>query len=317
MRHRVLHGDGATTSEFILGTWGLSGSGYGAVAEDALIQTVEHAVSAGVTLVDAATHYANGGIFEQLREPLERFPQLGLMARVGVEWRDGRPVKSLATSRVTTAIEAVATGSGRARIDVCMLHAPTSLDFQSGGAVDAMRDAVRRGLVRTWGASVTGVSEAHAAIDAGALTVAFPFHAFHQPIYRSIAARARGRGVRLIAHSVLAYGVLAGRFAPGHAFADDDHRAERWAPHEFAARLDHLDVLRRLVRGEVHGLRSAALRYALHQDAITAVIVGPRSPDQLDEMVRDIARIEGSALPVEDVLAFEAIAKARGLIDNA
>jgi aryl-alcohol dehydrogenase-like predicted oxidoreductase len=316
MRHRVLHGDGATTSELILGTWGLSGSGYGPVDAGALVETIERAVDAGITLIDGAPHYAEGQLFRQLRDPLARFPQLGLMARVGVEWHDGRLVKSLRAERITAAVDAIIMASGRARLDVCMLHAPTVDDFR-GGAVDALREGIRRGVVRTWGASVTGVSEAHAAIDAGALTIAIPFHAFHQPIYRSIAARARGRGVRVLAHSVLAYGLLAGRWAPDHRFGDDDHRAERWASHEFAARLEHLEVLRRLVRGDVHGLRSAALRYVLQQDAISAAIIGPRSPAQLDELVRDVAHIDGSALPVEDVLAFEALSKARGLMDTA
>jgi aryl-alcohol dehydrogenase-like predicted oxidoreductase len=315
MRHRVLHGDGSTTSELVLGTWGLSGSGYGPVPEGLLDAVFDRAVGLGVTLVDGAEHYAGGRLFTELRGALARHPQLGLMARVGVEDQGGRLVRSLAPERVGAAIRRVVEASGRARIDVCMLHAPSVAELGPGGAVEALRDGVRAGLVRTWGASVTGVAEAHAAIDAGALAVAVPFNALFQPIYRSIAARARGRGVRVFAHSVLAYGLLAGRWAPEHRFPEGDHRAERWAPHELAARLEHLEVLRRLVRSEVHGLRSAALRYVLNQDGITAAIVGPRSVAQLDELARDVAHIEGAALPIEDVVAYEALARARGLLD--
>jgi aryl-alcohol dehydrogenase-like predicted oxidoreductase len=315
MRHRVLHGDGSTTSELVLGTWGLSGSGYGPVHEGTLDAVVDRSVALGVTLVDGAEHYGAGGLFRALSGALARHPQLGLMARIGVEERDGRLVRTLEPARVTESIRRVVDQTGRARIDLCMMHAPSTSDLSGGGAVEAIREGVRGGLVRTWGASVTGVAEAHAAIDAGALAVALPFNAFFQPIYRSIAARARGRGVRLFAHSVLAYGLLAGRWAPDHRFEDGDHRAERWAPHEFAARLEHLEVLRRLVRGEVHGLRSAALRYVLNQEGITAAIVGPRSVHQLEELARDVAHIEGAALPIEDVVAFEALARARGLLD--
>jgi aryl-alcohol dehydrogenase-like predicted oxidoreductase len=316
MRHRVLHGDGSTTSELVLGTWGLSGTGYGPVPEGTLDAAIDRAVALGVTLVDGAEHYAGGGLFRALSGALARHPQLGLMARIGV--RDdgaGRRVRSLEPSRVSESLRRIVEESGRPRIDLCMLHTPSVAELAPGGAVEAIRDGVRAGLVRTWGASVSGVSEAHAAIDAGALALALPFNAFFQPIYRAIAARARGRGVRLFAHSVLAYGLLAGRWAPGHTFEEGDHRAERWAPHELAARLEHLEVLRRLVRGEVHGLRSAALRYVLNQDGITAAIVGPRSVAQLDELARDIAHIEGAALPIEDVVAFEALARARGLLD--
>jgi aryl-alcohol dehydrogenase-like predicted oxidoreductase len=315
MRHRVLHGDGATTSELVLGTWGLSGTAYGPVSEGTLDAVVDRAVALGVTLVDGAEHYGEGTLFRALSGPLARHPQLGLMARVGVLAKDGRLVRSLEPARVAESIRRVVEQSGRARIDLCMLHTPSPSELAAGGAVEAIREGVRAGLVRTWGASVSGVAEAHAAIDAGALAIALPFNAFFQPIYRSIAARARGRGVRLFAHSVLAYGLLAGRWAPGHRFEEGDHRAERWAPHELAARLEHLEVLRRLVRGEVHGLRSAALRYVLNQEEITAAVVGPRSVAQLEELTRDVAHIEGAALPIEDVVAFEALARARGLLD--
>ncbi len=313
MRHRVLHGDGATTSELVLGTWGLAGLGYGAVDEGTLEAVVSRAAEHGVTLVDTAEHY--GSVLVQLAPLLAKLPQVGLMVRVGVRLVDGRLVRNLARERVSDGVRTTVAASGRPRLDVALLHTPTPEELREGGCVEAMRECVRAGLVRTWGASVTGVPEAHAAIDAGALVVALPFHAFHQPVFRAIASRARGRGVRVIAHSVLAYGLLAGRWSPGHRFADDDHRAERWTPAELTTRIEHLELLKRLVRGEVHGLRSAALRYVLDQDGITAAIVGPRSVAQLDELVRDIAQIEGAALPVEDVVAFEALARARGLID--
>ena len=315
MRHRVLHSDGSTTSELVLGTWGLSSSAYGPTQKDALAKTVERAVELGVTLVDGAFFYADGQLFSSLRPSLDRFPQLGIMARVGVVAHGGQLIRSFACDRITANVEAILSASGRARLDVCMLHAPSIDDLREGFGIDALRQLVHRGLVRTWGVAVTGVPEAHEAIDTEAPALALPFNAFHQPIYRSIAARARGRGVRVFAHSVLAYGLLAGRWAPGHTFSEDDHRSRRWAPHELAARLDHLAVLRHLVRGSVHSLRAAALRYALQQDAMTALIVGPRSPEQLEDLCRDIERPDGTPLPTEDVVAFEAVARARGLYD--
>jgi aryl-alcohol dehydrogenase-like predicted oxidoreductase len=313
MRHRVLHGDGATTSELVLGTWGLAGFGYGNVEPGVFEAVVERAATQGITLVDTAEHY--GDALTRLRPLLASLPQLGLMVRVGVRLVDGRLVRSLDRERVSQGLRSAVAATGRARIDVALLHTPTAEELRDGGCVEALREGVRAGLVRTWGASVTGVPEAHAAIDAGALVLALPFHAFHQPVFRAIASRARGRGVRVMAHSVLAYGLLAGRWAPDHRFAEDDHRADRWAPAELRARVEQLEILKRLVRGEVHGLRSAALRYVLDQEGITAAIVGPRSVAQLDELVRDTAHIEGAALPVEDVVAFEALARARGLID--
>jgi aryl-alcohol dehydrogenase-like predicted oxidoreductase len=313
MRHRVLHGDGATTSELVLGTWGLGGLGYGAVEAGVFEAVFERAAEQGFTLVDTAEHYDQA--LASLRPLLGRFPQVGLMVRVGVRAVEGRLVRSLDRARIAESLTSVVARTGRARIDVALLHTPTVDELREGGAVEALRDGIRAGLVRTWGASVTGVPEAHAAIDAGALVLALPFHAFHQPIFRAIASRARGRGVRVVAHSVLAYGLLAGRWAPDHRFAEDDHRAERWAPAELLARVEQLEILKRLVRGEVHGLRSAALRYVLDREGITAAIVGPRSVAQLDELVRDIAHIEGAALPIEDVVAFEALARARGLLD--
>src|SRR5690606_20381397 len=73
-------------------------------------------------------------------------------------------------------------------------------------------------------------------------------------------------------------------------FRPPDHRAERWTAEELKRRVRHLDALRPMIGGEVMTLRSAALRFALNQELVGGVILGPRNSVQLDQLVREAGK---------------------------
>jgi aryl-alcohol dehydrogenase-like predicted oxidoreductase len=146
------------------------------------------------------------------------------------------------------------------------------------------------GTIRTWGASVGDANTGKLAIEQGAQVLELAYSAFHQQDLAGVLALAREKQIGLLGRSVLAHGLLCGQWPTTKQFPTGDHRRDRWTSDDFAQRISQLSALRPSVWGEVTSLRAAALRYALAQAALSAVVIGPRNAVQLDQLVRDAGK---------------------------
>jgi len=86
---------------------------------------------------------------------------------------------------------------------------------------------------------------------------------------------------------VLGYGLLAGMWAKDRVFGEGDHRNDRWTRMELEHRVEQLDAVRFLVKGDVHTLRAAAVRFALANHLVSAAVLGARTVEQLEQLVRE------------------------------
>src|SRR5688500_8399106 len=71
MKVRPLGKTGLAVSELALGTWGLSGDGYGAVADAEVGRVIERAMTLGMTLFDTADVYGRGDMERRLGNLLD------------------------------------------------------------------------------------------------------------------------------------------------------------------------------------------------------------------------------------------------------
>src|SRR5260221_2937689 len=85
MRLRPLGKTGLSVSELSLGTWGLSGDGYGPVPEDEQERVIERAATLGITLFETADAYAEGGMEKRLGERLASFEGAHIVTKVGTD----------------------------------------------------------------------------------------------------------------------------------------------------------------------------------------------------------------------------------------
>jgi aryl-alcohol dehydrogenase-like predicted oxidoreductase len=70
-------------------------------------------------------------------------------------------------------------------------------------------------------------------------------------------------------------------------FPSFDHRAERWNSDELRSRITQLNAVRTLLSSALPSLRAIALRFALSNQRLSAVVLGPRNILQLDQLVRE------------------------------
>jgi aryl-alcohol dehydrogenase-like predicted oxidoreductase len=93
--------------------------------------------------------------------------------------------------------------------------------------------------------------------------------------------------VGLLARSLLGHGLFAGMWSKEKEFPEGDVRRDRWTKLELARRIDQLNAIRYLVKGDVHTMRGAAVRFGLAEPNVSSAILGPHSVKQLDELVRE------------------------------
>jgi aryl-alcohol dehydrogenase-like predicted oxidoreductase len=285
MRLRALGKALPNVSELSLGTWGLSGDGYGPVPEAEQDKVIDRAVALGVTLFETADVYANGAMETKLGQ---RLPKTVLVAtKLGTDRAAKPPQKRFTEAYVREAFEKSRERLAREVVDVVLLHNPVAATVKSGEATGVLADLKRRGLIGAWGVSAGSVEVARAALDAGAEVLSLTYHVFSSGDVRGLHDDLTARGVGVLAHSVLSHGLLTGFWSLHKEFSLGDHRSERWTPEELRRRVQQLSAVRPLVAGDVHTMRAAAMRFALCCPDVCSLVLGPKNTVQLDQLIRE------------------------------
>lgn len=286
MRTRTLGKTEISVSELGLGTWGLSGNGYGPVPDTEARQVIERARLMGVTLFETADTYASGRMEKELGEVLKD-PKSTVVTKWGTDLVSSPSRKNFADSFLVKCAEASRTRLGDSLRVVALLHNPSLKALKNGTGIETMKRLVTEGTIAAWGISVSDELTAEEALKHEPQVLSLPYNILHVVPFRKAAPEVEKQGTGLLVHSVLFYGLLAGRWAPTKDFRSYDHRSERWAGGALRERVRQLDAVRPLVSGDVTTMRSAAVRFALESKLVSSAILGPRSSSQIDQLVRE------------------------------
>jgi aryl-alcohol dehydrogenase-like predicted oxidoreductase len=288
LRQRSFGAPPLFVSELALGTWGLSGEAYGPVTNEIADATITRAVELGVTLFDTSDAYAKGATEERLGRLLE--PHVAttyVLTRHGVDREHDPPRKRFDPAYLGAALDRSRERLRRECVDLYFLHNPSAETLGRSELQGFLRELKEQGKVRAWGASVGDVAAGRAALEAGAQAISIAYNVFFANDLHALADLVAEKKAGVFAHSVLGYGLLAGMWAAGKTFGEGDHRRERWSGRDLRARLHHLGAVRSLLGGDVLTMRSAALRYVLSNERVSAAVLGPRNVSQLEQLVRE------------------------------
>lgn len=274
-------------SELSLGTWGLSGDGYGRIAGRAADEVLERARAYGVTLFETCDAYGAGSMETKLGERFGADASVLLVTRVGTD-RKTRPArKRFDRKYLREACERSAGRLRRSRLDAVLLHNPSPETAREAEASGAMKELVDEGLLRAWGVSAGSHEVAQLAQAQGAQVLELAYNVLHGADLENLAPDSKKVGV--LARSVLAYGLLCGQWSESRIFPHGDHRVERWTQDQLSGRLRQLAAVSGILGGDVPTLRAAALRFVLANPNVGSAVIGPRSKVQLDQLVREAA----------------------------
>lgn len=295
MQYRQLGSSGLLVSTLTLGTLGWGGTGKagatGQVDLEGARRQIALAREAGVNLIDTADVYSDGLAEEILGKALGNDRDDVLIAtKVRMPMGDKPNDAGLSRHHIIRAVEASLRRLGTDHIDLYQVHAwdgQTPLE-ETLGALDQL---VSSGKVRYIGSSnYSGwhLMKALAVSDRGGLE-----RFVSQQIYYSLHDRdaeselvpvSVDQGVGVLVWSPLSGGLLSGKYRRGVPAPAGSRHLTEWnePPVHDEDRL--YNIIEALVRiGEAHAVAAAqiALAYLLAKPAVTSVILGARTEDQL------------------------------------
>lgn len=295
MEYRQLGRSGLRVSTLTLGTMGYGGKGWasavGSLGVDDARTQIAMARDAGVNLIDTADVYSEGLAEEIVGQALGRDRDDVLLAtKVRLPMGDGPNDAGLSRHHVIRGAEASLRRLGTDWIDLYQVHEWDGLTplEETLAALDVL---VRSGKVRYVGASNYAAWQLMKALGIAERDGLPRF--VSQQIYYSLQARdaetelvplSIDQGVGILVWSPIAGGLLSGKYRRGvDAPAGSRHLSEWDEPpvHDEGKLYDTIEAL--VAIGEAHGVSAAqvALAYTLAKPAVTSLIIGARTEEQL------------------------------------
>ena len=312
VERRELGRTGIGISSVGLGTWAIGGGGWefawGPQDDRRSEATIVRALDRGLTWIDTAPAYGTGHaetvIGRTLRRRGMRPP---VFTKVSLRWDSQRRiVHNLKAESIRAEVEESRRRLQVEQLDLVQVHWPEPpADIEEGWRT--LAELKDEGRVRHIGVSNFDVDQMERAeAIAPVETLQPPYSLVHPEVEHEILPYARQHGIGVIAYSPMGSGLLSGAMTAERVdrMPPDDWR--RRSPDFQAPRLSHHLALARLL-GEIgveRGGRSVAevaIAWTLAHPAVTAAIVGARSPEQVEGFVGslqfrlnpdDLARIE-------------------------
>jgi len=285
MKKRPLGKTGLSVSELCLGTWGLSGDAYGPVSAEVAEACVKRALDMGFSLFDTADVYGGGRMELVLGKLLPK--DAIVVTKVGTDRATDPPRKRFDPEWLRGAVRRSSKRLGREALDLVLLHNPSVEALEGGEAVDVMKGLVAEGAIRHWGVAAGDDLVARVAIEKDAEVIELAYSLVHSIDLHRIAGDVMVSGAGVLARSTLSHGLLSGYWSKERTFEEGDHRNDRWTRLELERRVEQLAALQFLVGGDVRTLRGAAVRYVLANPIVSSAVLGPRTVEQLEQLVRE------------------------------
>jgi aryl-alcohol dehydrogenase (NADP+) len=292
MQYRTLGRTGIAVSPYALGALML-GASIGNADVDDSVRLVHRALDAGINLIDTADVYSSG-----VSETVVGKAIRGRRDEVVLATKFGRPMSDApntgGTSRrwIVRAVEDSLRRLQTDHIDVYQIHRldPTT---DSEETLSALTDLVRSGKVRAIGSSNTPAADL---VDAQWIAERRGYERFRveQPPYsllnRGIEAEVlpltERYGIGTIVWGPLGQGMLTGRVRKGRE--TDVVRAGFMRSFSDERRLDAVEQFVALADGAGLRMTHLAMAFAISHPGVSAALLGPRSQEQLDDLLAGI-----------------------------
>lgn len=290
---RVLGKSGVAVSECGLGCWQLGGD-FGPIDDARALSVIEAALEQGVNFFDTADVYGAGRSERYLGSVLGAKKEIFIATKYG---RDGNtyPDKYSLTD-LRDSIKRAQDRLQREVIDLIQLHCVPTAIMEQGDIFHWLREVQQEGLIKHFGASVETVDEALlCAHQEGLTSLQIIFNIFRQRAIDKLFSVAKENKVGIIVRLPLASGLLSGKYKSSTRFDDSDHRnynkdgaafsvGETFSGIPFDKGLKFVNKIHAYKPVDL-SMTQFALRWILDHDAVTTVIAGASSINQVAENV--------------------------------
>lgn len=286
MKYRPLGRTGIHVSPFALGA--MMFSSFGNSDQQDVDRMMGRALDAGINLVDTADAY--GDSEEMVGRALRgRRDEVVLASKFSRPIGDDPNHRGASRRWITTAVENSLRRLQTDHLDLYQMHRPDP-DTDVEETLSALTDLVRSGKVRTIGSSdmpASEIVEAQWAAERRGLErfrVEQPHYSLlDRTVEREVLPVAQRYGMGTVIWSPLASGMLTGRVRRGQE--SDLRRTRMFAALRDERRIDAVEQFVALAEEVGTPLTHLALAFVIAHPGVTAALIGPRTMEQLDDLL--------------------------------
>ncbi len=321
MEYRTLGGTGLKVSTHCLGT--MMFGEWGNTDVDACIGTIRAAIDGGINFVDTADVYSAGESEEIVGKALKgRRDEVILATKVHGQMGPGRNDEGNSRVWIMKEVENSLRRLGTDHIDLYQIHRPEG-DTEVEETLGALTDLQRQGKIRYFGSSTYPgwqMVEAQWTAERRGLsrfrTEQPPYSIFVRQIEHDVLPVAEKYGMGVLVWSPLCRGWLTGRYRRDDFDRSPDSRAVRGAQRadwlaslydesrpEVQRKFDLVEQLMNVADKAGITMTHMAIAFTLAHPAVTSTIIGPRTREQLDDLLgaADV-RLDAATLDAIDEL---------------
>ncbi|QGQ97645.1 aldo/keto reductase [Paenibacillus psychroresistens] len=291
MKYRILGATGLSVSEFALGT--MMFGAMGNTDHDESVRMIHTAMDAGINFIDTADVYSKGESEEIVGKALK-----GKRDKVVLATKFGLPMGQDANQSggnrrwIIRAVEDSLRRLGTDYIDLYQMHRPDP-NTDIGETLSALSDLIRSGKVRAIGSSTfpaEQIVEAQWAADKHGhhrfLTEQPRYSILNRTNESAVLPSTQRYGMGVLSYGPLSSGWLSGKVDPttGNRASLQTRAFDLSIPGN-QVKLAAVQQLTQLAAETEMPLAHLAIAFVLSHPAITSVLIGPRKPEQLEDLL--------------------------------
>lgn len=322
MEYRALGGTGVRVSTHCLGammfgTWGNTDV-------DECVRIIDRALDRGINFVDTADVYSSGESEEIVGRALRtRRDDVVLATKIHAEMGPGQNQRGNSRVWIAREVENSLRRLGTDHIDLYQIHRPEG-ETDVEETLGALTDLQRQGKIRYFGSSTFPgwqMVEAQWVAERRGLsrfrTEQPPYSIFDRSIELDVLPVAERYGMGVLVWSPLCRGWLTGRYRRDGFDDSPEARATRTRSRggpiakqfdmsrpEAQRKLELVEPLAKIAADAGLSLAHTAIAFTLAHPAVTSAIIGPRTLEQLDDLLAgaDVRLDAGTLDAIDDVV---------------
>ena len=302
MEYRRLGASDVEVSAVAFGAWAIGGWLWGGTDDEQAVGAIQKAIELGMNTIDTAPAYGFGHSEHIVGEAIkDRRDEVIVATKCGVVWdgeedrhargtvdQEGRPRRlfnNLTKDSILREVDSSLERLGVDYIDLYQCHWPDR-KTPLKETMEALVQLLDEGRIRAIGVSNFTPEMIEECRRYG------PVHS-DQPSYsmlnrdteKDVLPYCASNNISLLVYSPLGQGMLTGKVTMGREFPEDDLRSRSpWFKPENRKRvLEFLEKVRPIAEGHGKTLAQLAINWCLCQEGITAILVGARRTEQVEE----------------------------------
>ncbi|HWG84463.1 MAG TPA: aldo/keto reductase, partial [Deinococcales bacterium] len=271
-----------------VGTWQFGGEWGDDFTPERVTAILDRAADEGINLIDTAECYGDHLSERLIGQAIRgRRDEWVLATKFGHKFHGRFQRTDCYTARdAVRQLEDSLKALGTDHVDLLQFHSGPDTAFDDDDLWEALTEQVRLGRVRHLGISVGKNDNLHQVGNStrvGASAVQVVYNRLDRKAEEGVLPSCQQQDLGVLARVPLASGYLSGKYRPGDTFTDPNDTRSRHDPEEVQRKLREVEEIRASELPDGVDMATWALGWCLRHPAVTTVIPGCKSPEQVSK----------------------------------